>query len=164
MFNKIVALLFVIIFSMSIFAQKAVSKSNEQITDVNFCDLLKNPSEYKDKNVRVKATYRFSFEQAELFCSDCGNKKRVWVDFTDNFIENSEKKFRKKLKAKDYVGKTVNVIFVGSFLSGKGYGHFGAYPFMFLAQRIDYAEVIQTNGSHILSNQVRAKTYCQKND
>ena len=161
MFSKLSIVIFIFVFSACVFAQQAENKSNEQVIDVNFCDLLKNPDEYKDKIIRVNATYRFSSEEAELFCSDCDNKG-VWVEFTNKYSEESKKKYRKRLKGNDLIGKTINVVFVGNLLSGEGYGHFGVYPFKFMVQRLDYAEVIQKNGSHILSNEAKAKTYCQK--
>lgn len=164
MFNKFPALLFIFIFSLCVFAQQSKSNSNEQIVEVNFCDLLKNPDAYKDKTVRVKATYRYGFEWSELYCSDCQSQGNVWVDFDDAFQENSKKKYRNKLKENGDGGRTVNVVFTGKFLVGGHYGHMSGYSYGFTVERVESAEVIYKLSpiSNALPAEIKAKTYCQK--
>lgn len=163
---KFSILFFVLLFSISVFGQQAKRKTSEQIADVNFCYLLKNPDAYKDKTVRVKATYRYGFEWSELYCSNCIGKGQVWVDFTESFSENSKKKYRKKLNENGDGGRTVNVTFVGKFLAQGRYGHMNGYPFNFIVEKVENAEIIYKYSPvfNSLPDEVKPKTYCQNND
>lgn len=166
MFNKILTFLFIFIFSACVFPQQPENKSNAQIINVIFCDLMKNPTVYSDKLTSIKATYRYGFEWSELYCSDCLDRGRIWLDVTDSFSEDSKKKYRKKLKSNGFAGKTVNVTFVGKVYSGGRYGHMGAYEYKFIAQRVEFAEVILKDSPvyPVLPDEIKAKTYCQKKD
>ncbi len=166
MFNKISALLFIFLFSVFVTAQQAKDKSNQQIVDVKFCDLLKNQDEYKDKTVRLKATYRYGFEWSELYCSNCVGKGQVWVDFADSFEESSKKKYRKKLNENGEGGRTVNVTFVGKFLAQGHYGHMGGYSYNFVVEKVENAEIIYKYSPvfNSLPEEAKLKTYCQKNN
>ncbi len=117
-------------------AQKQKTSANLDVIDVSFCDLTQKPERfYRDKIVRIKATYSFGFENSRLFCSDCLDENNpVWVDFEDKLCSNS-----KKIKDnKRYgVGRTLNVTFVGKYEYGGSFGHFGVFPAHFLVSCVE---------------------------
>ncbi len=159
MFNKFLTLLFIFIFSSCLFGQQVENKSNEQITEVNFCDLLKNPNDYTDKIIRVKAIYQSFFEISKMYCSNCLQQRGTWVEFDDDFEDNTKKVYWKKLNN----NSVVNVTFVGKFYTGKTFGHQNGYDSQFVVQYMESAEVISKKSIN-LSEAAKAKTYCQTKD
>jgi len=161
MFDKFLVLL--VFLSSFTFCQKTENKSYEKIINVNFCDLLRNPAEYKDKIVRIKATYRVGFEWTELYCSDCLNNGRTWVGFDNLTIEKTEKNLAKELEQrKTYEGRTANVIFIGKHKTGKNFGHLGEYQNLFEVESVEGGKVIYNDSPvpQYLPEEVKAKTYC----
>lgn len=159
MLKRFSILLFVCLFAVSVFAQKNETKIVEQITDVNFCDLFTNPTDYSDKLVRIKASYQVAFEVSKLYCLDCLDLNRSWLSFGKNFDEKTKKDFRKILKKTG----VFNVALVGRFYSGKTYGHQNAYESEFVAEYAEFAELVSSKKGE-MSIAEKAKTYCQKND
>jgi hypothetical protein len=47
---------------------------------VTFCDLVRNPDKYDGHEVSVRATYRYGFEWQELYCLDCKDKGKAWLE------------------------------------------------------------------------------------
>lgn len=136
-----------------------IQLTKEQTIDVNFCDLLKTPDEYADKTVRVKATYQSFFEMSKIYCSDCFQQRGTWVEFDDDFEDNTKKVLRKRLNN----NSVVNVTFVGKFYTGKTFGHQNGYDSQFVVQYMESAEVISKKPID-LSEATKTKTYCQTND
>ena len=51
-----------------------------QVDSVTFCDLVRNPDKYDGQEVSVRATYRYGFEWQELYCLDCKDKGKAWLE------------------------------------------------------------------------------------
>ncbi len=144
----------ILCFCSIVFAQAQSTK--EQIVDVNFCDLLKNPNDYTDKTIRVKATYQSFFEMSKMYCSDCLQQRGTWVEFDDDFTDNTKKVYRKKINN----NSVVNGTFAGKFYTGKTFGHQNGYDSQFVVQYMESADVISKKPID-LSEASKAKTYCQ---
>ncbi|HEX8566203.1 MAG TPA: hypothetical protein VF648_11080 [Pyrinomonadaceae bacterium] len=143
-------------------AQDQKAFANLNVIDVSFCDLTQKPESYRDKIVRIKATYSFGFENSRLFCSDCLDENNsVWVDFEDELCSNS-----KKIKDnKRYgVGRTLNVTFVGKYEYGGGYGNFGVFPARLLVSCMEEKKelVNYSLAPSKLPQKVLSQTYCDK--
>jgi len=160
-FKILLLILFVIAtFSISVFNQNVKS---ENIINVEFCDLLKNPNEYEDKLVRVSAIYSFSFEASVLYCPNCEKDGKAWFDCSKDAESCISKKFKNKFREKHYgTGKTLKVTVVGKFNTGGGFGHFGVFPNQFLTQTVERAEILLNYGGsyQALSEKDKAKISC----
>jgi hypothetical protein len=102
-----------------------------------FCDLLKNPESYNGKEMTVRATYKYGFEWQQLYCLDCLNSGKAWIEF-EGLDERSVNVL--KLAPKD--AGTVNVTVQGTFVSGDHYGHQNMYRYKFVAHRASNLAVI----------------------
>ncbi len=117
---------------------------SETYMKVDYCELIKNPTAYDGRKVRVEATYRFGYEWSELYCASCFDlAKRTWVGF-DNLDETcSDKKLLKKLRKESPRGRTLSVVFAGTFDSSKtGYGHSNDFKFLLNVSCIEKAKVL----------------------
>ena len=47
----------------------------------SICDVLDHADNFQNKSVRISATYRFGFENSELYCLSCLRNEHVWVEF-----------------------------------------------------------------------------------
>jgi len=124
-------------------SQKFVIAAKDYVT-VEYCELIKNPSLYDGKRVRVEATYRYGYEWSEIYCTDCFDlMKRTWVEF-DNLDEScTSKKFLKKLRKDSPKGRTLSVVFSGTFESAKNrYGHLNGYQFQLDVSCVEKAKVL----------------------
>lgn len=154
-----------ILILMSLIVGHSQQKQDSLITqtgiEVSFCDLIENAEKYKDKEVTVKATYKYGFEHAELYCLGC--EDQAWVEFDESFKNHSKSKYLKKIKSNGDQGRTVNVEVVGTLFSGGGFGHLGFYPYLFVVKSLKNAEVVANVGlnPHALSNEEQKKI-CQK--
>jgi len=149
---------FILVLMFSVSAQKE-NRSKEQIQTVAFCDLLKNPQSFEQKRVRIKATYRYGFEWSELYCLNCRDMGLVWLDFDDTFDSLTKRKVKKKIKWSEK-GRTVNIVAVGKFYAKGKYGHMGGYPYKFVAEYFESAEIILKDSPVVLPAEVRQKATC----
>src|SRR5438045_3177385 len=78
---------------------------------VSFCDLLRNPQKYKGEQVRVRATYRYGFEWSQLYCLDCTDQGKAWLQIPSALDEASQRSFRKLPKGAGIVNLTVQGVF-----------------------------------------------------
>ena len=159
MLKRFLIPLLICLLSVSAVAQKIETKTVEQITDVNFCDLFTNPNDYSNKLVRVKTSHQVAFEVSKLYCLDCLDLNRSWLSFGKNFDEKTKKDYRKILKKTG----TFNVALVGRFYTGKTYGYQNLYESEFVAEYAEYAELLSSKKGE-MTIAAKAKTYCQKND
>jgi hypothetical protein len=68
------------------------------IPTVKLCDLLRSPAKYKNKTVRVRATYNSWFEGSELM-EDCPvSYGAVWAYFPDEVYSQSKPEISEKLE------------------------------------------------------------------
>ncbi|MDQ3750233.1 MAG: hypothetical protein M3367_14655 [Acidobacteriota bacterium] len=158
MFNKFLVLLFIFIFSSCIFAQQSKSKSNEQVVDVNYCDLLKKPSDYKNKLVRTTAIYTFGgVGFSQLYYPSC--YKEIETSFrydTDNqnCIPQSFKKTFSAKGLKSLKGKIIRVTIIGEIESKEFSGSLSSeqiqpnfYRNTFFVQIVEKAKLILNKGA-----------------
>jgi len=109
---------------------------------VSYCELVRNPEKYDRKQVRTQATYRYGFEWSELYCLDCLKEGNVWVEFESSFKACTKSSIARNVGDNGFVGRTVNLIVVGTFYSGGNYGHMGEYRFKFVVNCLERAEVV----------------------
>jgi len=100
-----------------------ISNHRPQTTrEVNYCELVKNPSAFSGKRIRIRGIYRYALEvqrlEAPLCCS--GNSTKIWVEIDADLEGNSAKMFRKFPKDEGLVLAT----FTGMFETGGSYGTF----------------------------------------
>lgn len=108
-------------------------------TTVKLCDLLRNPAKYRDQQVKVRATFRFGFEWQQLYCLDCLDKGKGWLELPHDLDDESERALKKMPKGAGIVNLTV----VGVFHFGTSYGHMNGYHYELIAQEIRDVAVIQ---------------------
>ncbi len=152
MFNKFLTLFFIFIFSLSICAQQSKDKSNEQIIDVNFCDLLKNPNEYKDKIVRTTAIYTFGgVEFSQLYYPSCYSEVETTFRCDEENQNCIPQTLKKTFSAKGFKGKTIKITIVGRIETKEaGVDTKPPYPVFyrntFFAQTVERAELVLNVG------------------
>jgi hypothetical protein len=105
---------------------------------LRFCDLVRNPAEYNGKTVTVRATYRYGFEWEELYCLDCLDKGKAWLEVPSDLDDASVKALRRGPKGAGIVNLTVQ----GIFISGGHFGHQNFYRYKFVAQRVADVAVV----------------------
>ena len=105
---------------------------------VKFCDLLRNPQKYAGEQVKVRASWEYGFEWTYLFCFDCEDSGRAWLDFSDDLDRSSEKVLKHKPKG----AALVNITLVGTLVGPGTYGHMGGYRYKFTATKAETIRVI----------------------
>jgi hypothetical protein len=106
---------------------------------VSFCDLLRNPERYSGQEVTVRATYKYGFEWQELYCLECADKGRAWLEFPFDADDDSFKALKPAPKGSGIVNMTVQ----GRFVSGGHFGHSNGYPYKFIAKRVSDVAIVQ---------------------
>jgi hypothetical protein len=107
-----------------------------QVT-LKFCDLLNNPQKYIGKQVTVRATHRYGFEWSQLYCIDCLDRGKAWLDFSEELDKSSERALKRIPKA-----GIVNLTVTGVFSGPGEYGHMGGYRYRFVANKVESVAVI----------------------
>ena len=138
---------------------------DEEYAAVSYCDLIRNVEKYNGKRVRVSAVYRYGFEWSEMYCPECLNEARTWVDLDESFVSSTKPSVRKRIGRHGVKGRTVMVVMAGRFEAGGGYGHMGAYRFRLLASRLERADVILNDSPspNALPQKVLSKIHCPEN-
>lgn len=95
---------------------QSAGKSSDEIIDVNFCDLIKTPEKYEQKQVRVKAIYRYGFEFSQMYSLKCLTRTDVRVEAREAKCTNAGRVDEMDATGYDE-GRTVGVVVVGR-LSG----------------------------------------------
>ena len=125
------------------FSSYKVRAQQTSVNDsISFCDLLKNPEKYDGKEVTVRATYRYGFEWQELFCLNCRNIGKTWLEIGD--ITKKSEKILKKFPNDD---GTITALFTGIFQSSKGSFGDGGYRFRFMLKEISKAKLLTKSGA-----------------
>jgi hypothetical protein len=118
-----------------LFLSQAVAGSD---TKVSFCDLVQNPEKFNGKEVTVRATYRYGFEWEQLYCLDCLDKGKAWLEIPADIDDASEKAMKQAPKGAGIVNLTIQ----GTFMSGGTYGHLNGYRYQFVAKEISNVAVV----------------------
>jgi hypothetical protein len=105
---------------------------------ITFCELLKDPEKYSDKEVTVRATWRYGFEWSQFYCIDCSPKEMTWLEISPELDEASNRVLRQVPKGAGIVNITVQ----GTYKSGGHYGHMNAYPNQFTARRLSQVAIV----------------------
>lgn len=104
-----------------------------------FCDLVRSPEKYNGKEVTVRATYRYGFEWSELYCLDCLDQGKAWLDMPTALEDTLAKSLKKMPKGAGIVNLTVQ----GVFVSGGTFGHSNAYRYKIEPTKISDVAVLQ---------------------
>jgi hypothetical protein len=83
----------------------AQNQNTVNIPTVEFCELVRQTSKYKGKEVRVRALYHSWFEGWEFTKLDghyCNGAGAVWVDFGESFESRTAPALLKKLEDSSY--------------------------------------------------------------
>jgi hypothetical protein len=116
-----------------------VGSGVHQQSSVTLCDLLRSPEKHNGEEVRVRATYRYGFEVSQLYCLDCADKGKVWLQIPTDLGNASERSLRKLPEGAGIVNLTVQ----GVFSSGETYGHENGYRYQIVADKISEVKVLQ---------------------
>jgi hypothetical protein len=106
---------------------------------ISFCDLVRNPEKYKHKEVTIRATWRYGYEWSQLYCLECLDEGRAWLEMSPDLDDHSMRALKKLPKHAAIVNLTVH----GIFMSGDTYGHQNGYRFMVVASKVSDIAVIQ---------------------
>ena len=121
--------------------KQSEATQNQEIVDVNLCDLVQYPEKFEKKIIRIKAIYFYGFEWSTLYSTKCEIKKRIWVDSTDAKCKNTD-----KLDEMDHAGmggRTVGIVAVGQFTGEKErYGNMNSYRYLFKIDCFEKAEML----------------------
>lgn len=112
------------------------ARSQERVT---FCDLLRNPEKYNGKEITVRATLAIGFEWQSLYCLECYQNGKTWLDLPiDLDDEQTSRKALKKIPAAGIVNLTVT----GRFLGNGTYGHLNGYRYQLTAEKVQDVVVL----------------------
>jgi hypothetical protein len=107
---------------------------------VSFCDLVRSPEKYDGKVVSIRATYRYGFEWQQLYCIDCLDRGKAWLEIPPDLDNTSDKALRRAPKGAGIVNLTVQ----GVFVSGGRLGHMNGCPYKFVVHKVrDVAVVLK---------------------
>lgn len=143
--------------------QTAEIEVGPTIPTVKLCDLIRKPHLYGRQMVRVQGIYRYGLEWSELYCVECLTGGSVWVEFDVSLESRTKKKLIKRISGNGDLGRTVNVVFVGQYFTGNGYGHMSRYSAEFRVYSLEKAEIL-LNDSPIpahLPPQILRRAKCQ---
>jgi hypothetical protein len=134
--------IFFIFVQLVVFSLEIKGQNSLGALPVEYCDLIKNPEVYDGKEVTLRATYRYGFEWQEIYCLECRNLGKTWLEIWD--LTKKSKKILKKFPKND---GTINAIFTGIFQSSKGPFGDGGYRYRFLLKEISQAELVTKSGA-----------------
>jgi hypothetical protein len=120
---------------------------------LTFCDLVRNPEKYNGEEITVRATYRYGFEWSQLYCLDCAEKGKAWLD--TGFLDDASARSLKR--APKYAG-IVNLTVQGAFVSGDTYGHLNGYRYKIEAHKLSNVAVVQ-KGMKPLAEEQKAERH-----
>ena len=107
-------------------------------TNYSFCDLLRNPDQFNGKEVTVRVTWHYGLEWSQLYCLDCMDNGRAWLEIPNQIDNASRNAFRRAPKNAGIVNLTLQ----GTFMSGAAYGHLGGYRYQIVAHKVSDVVVL----------------------
>lgn len=139
--SKFLSSVFIVLAFIAFNPYKSEAQQTPVSDSVNFCDLLKEPKKYDGKKVTVRATYRYGFEWQEIYCLECRNLGKVWLEIGD--ITSKSGKIFNNFSKND---GTINGIFTGVFQSSEAPFGDGGYKFRFWLEEISKPELLTKSG------------------
>jgi hypothetical protein len=126
-----------LVFLFSCSTASARENPKDAVQEVSFCDLVKTPSAFSGKRIRVRAIYRYAFEIQRLEPPTCCQEPAVniWVEIDSELQGKSRRLFSKFPKGQGLVLAS----FVGRIDSGSAYGTF-ADRYKLTVDKIDKVE------------------------
>lgn len=121
------------------------SSGKQAITSLSYCALLKSPSRYDGKLIRVKASWQFGFETTFLYDHECSEQPKAWLEFVDDKDACPETKGNRSAPGKN--DKEADVTVVGRLYGPGRYGHLGAYEFKFVVVCMEEIKVTVSNNT-----------------
>lgn len=120
-------LLFTVLLLLSLLVANAQRNSSQVAVDINMakvptvelCDLVRQTSKYKGKEVRVRALYHSWFEGSEFTNADgyyCDDTAGVWVEFDKSFEAHTAPEMLKKIEGLSYRPEVDNNGRMGEYL------------------------------------------------
>jgi hypothetical protein len=102
---------------------------------VSYCDLMAAPKVYFNKEVRLRAVYRWGFEWQQVYSTHCLEAPNTWVEFASDKgcpdtieHEGPVKDDGSSNSTLEMSGQTLGVVFRGRLTGwGSGYGHLGSF-------------------------------------
>ena len=143
-------------------------KLPQEILTVTYCELVREPTFYDNKVVRITANYIAAFEGSIIRDSDCDGKDS-WVRFDAKVKDATPHKIWKKFDrltdtspehkngGVNYPSRLVKVTWIGLFQGVKraqkignitlplGYGHMNGFDFLFVVQKVEAVSKIASN-------------------
>ena len=120
---------------------------------VTFCELVRNPELYNGKEATVRATYKYGFEWQMLYCLDCLDNGKAWLELPIDLDDASVNALKRAPKG----AGTVNLTVHGVFMSGAHYGHESMYRYKFVAHKVSNVVVV-IKGMKTLEEEQQAET------
>ena len=117
--------------TLALMLPRTAGTAQKRVERIDLCEILKNAHDYDGKEVSVRATYSYFFEISELYCLNCRDKGRVWLDFSDEMDSDSKNALR---SIPEGIG-IVNMTLTGVFETGQAYGD-GGYRHRLVARKI----------------------------
>ncbi|HET9838626.1 MAG TPA: hypothetical protein VFR84_10350 [Candidatus Angelobacter sp.] len=102
-------------------------------SSITFCDLLRTPEKFNGQQVTIRATWRYGFEWSELYCLDCLDRGKAWLEPSFSSLDESS---RRRLKRIPKGAGIVNLTIQGTFHAGDTYGHLNGYRYEIMADTI----------------------------
>lgn len=137
---------------LSIVLLVLIGSSSSQ-NSVTFCDLVRNPDKYNGQEVVVRATYRYGYEWQQLYCLDCKDKGKAWLEVPFALDDAAIRPLKRAPKGAGIVNLTVQATFVSG---GHHFGHMGMYPFELVARKITDVAVV-SKGMKPLAEEEKAE-------
>ena len=119
---------------------------------VTLCELVRNPALYDGKEVTVRATYKYGFEWQMLYCLDCLDKGKAWLELPIDLDDASVKALKRAPRG----AGTVNLTVQGVFRGGGHYGHQNMYSYQLVAHKVSNVAVV-IRGMKTLEEEQRAE-------
>jgi len=87
---------------------------------VAFCDLVRHSDQYNGKEVKVRATLRYTFETQQFYCLSCQDAGTVTLELVNDLDSDKSSDLQRIEKATKGTG-LVNLTVRGRFSTGNGH-------------------------------------------
>lgn len=138
--------------SASLIGWQNVNDGRAKVVDVTFCDLVREPSKYDGRVVRVAAIYSAIMHTSYLYEPNCNSRDHYIHSRLDCDSDESCKNLQDLLSKNSssyIIGSRTNIVAVGIFKgpgdSGRGYGLESAFHFELDIKHIEKAAPTQFN-------------------